>query len=113
MRANGRFRACQPAGAARSPWCLLTRRSFLRGTLAAGLAAACGDGGGGALDGGSLDPIIPAPGDPDAEPPPEPDAAPPPEPDATAAEVCPDDPLAGGMMIGTVELLDSGSPSYG
>jgi DMSO/TMAO reductase YedYZ molybdopterin-dependent catalytic subunit len=83
----------------------LTRRTFIRGALAAGTLAACGEDLTDRLDAGLVEPITPAP---DAAPPP------PPGPDAAAVgEVCPDDPLAGGALLGVVALRDSGSPSYG
>jgi DMSO/TMAO reductase YedYZ molybdopterin-dependent catalytic subunit len=86
---------------------LLTRRSFLRGTLAATLAAACGSDRTDRVDGGNVDPVVPGPGDPDGGVPGgDPDAMP-------VSETCPDDPLAGGTLLGTVAILDSGSPSYG
>src|SRR5262245_53349042 len=78
---------------------MLDRRDFLRGTLAAGALAACGSSG--ASSDGSTDNIVPGP---DAM------LAP---PDAAPVETCDPDPLAGGTLVGSVPILDSGSPSYG
>lgn len=84
---------------------MITRRSFLRGTIAATLAA-CGNEITDRLDGGvKTDPIVP---DTDAG------MAPPEMPDAAAAPAtCAPDPFEGGMRLGTIDILDSGSPDYG
>ncbi len=79
---------------------MITRRTFVRGSLAAAALFGCGGGG---ID---MGPILPGG---DAGPDPDAGGA---DPDAPP-ESCPGDPLAGGELLGTVALLDSGSPDFG
>jgi DMSO/TMAO reductase YedYZ molybdopterin-dependent catalytic subunit len=76
----------------------LSRRHFLRNSLAAAALAGCGAA---SVRDGDGSPITP--GDPDAGPP---DGG----PDAFV-ETC-DDPLAGGELLGLVPLVDNGSPNF-